>query len=156
MGSTRFFIGKIQTQNQKMTSKTRILILCTGNSARSQMAEGLLRHDAGDRFEVYSAGVKPSRVRPEAIQAMAEIGIDISGHWSKSVDEFLGQQFDVVITVCDNASETCPVFPGNTTRIHHSFTDPPAPGAADEATTLAVFRRVRDEIRTWLREFAAQ
>lgn len=137
-------------------SKTRVLILCTGNSARSQMAEGLLRHDAGDRFEVHSAGVKPSRVRPEAIQAMAEIGIDISGHWSKSVDEFLGQQFDVVITVCDNASETCPVFPGNTTRIHHSFTDPPAPGAADEATTLAVFRRVRDEIRTWLRQFAAQ
>lgn len=120
------------------------------------MAEGLLRHDAGDRFEVHSAGVKPSRVRPEAIQAMAEIGIDISGHWSKSVDEFLGQQFDVVITVCDNASETCPVFPGNTTRIHHSFTDPPVPGAADEATTLAVFRRVRDEIRTWLRQFAAQ
>lgn len=137
-------------------SKTRVLILCTGNSARSQMAEGVLRHDAGDRFEVHSAGVKPSRVRPEAIQAMAEIGIDISGHWSKSVDEFLGQQFDVVITVCDNASETCPVFPGNTTRIHHSFTDPPAPGAADEATTLAVFRRVRDEIRTWLRQFAAQ
>ncbi|MBL8166688.1 MAG: arsenate reductase ArsC [Acidobacteria bacterium] len=137
-------------------SKTRVLILCTGNSARSQMAEGLLRHDAGDRFEVHSAGVKPSRVRPEAIQAMAEIGIDISGHWSKSVDEFLGQQFDVVITVCDNASETCPVFPGNTTRIHHSFTDPPAPGAADEATTLAVFRRVRDEIRTWLRQLAAQ
>lgn len=137
-------------------SKTRVLILCTGNSARSQMAEGLLRHDAGYRFEVHSAGVKPSRVRPEAIQAMAEIGIDISGHWSKSVDEFLGQQFDVVITVCDNASETCPVFPGNTTRIHHSFTDPPAPGAADEATTLAVFRRVRDEIRTWLRQFAAQ
>lgn len=137
-------------------SKIRVLILCTGNSARSQMAEGLLRHDAGYRFEVHSAGVKPSRVRPEAIQAMAEIGIDISGHWSKSVDEFLGQQFDVVITVCDNASETCPVFPGNTTRIHHSFTDPPAPGAADEATTLAVFRRVRDEIRTWLRQFAAQ
>lgn len=139
-----------------MTDKKRVLILCTGNSARSQMAEGLLRHDAGDRFEVHSAGVKPSRVRPEAIQAMAEIGIDISGHWSKSVDEFLGQQFDVVITVCDNASETCPVFPGNTTRIHQSFTDPPAPGATDEATTLAVFRRVRDEIRTWLRQFAAQ
>lgn len=139
-----------------MTDKKRVLILCTGNSARSQMAEGVLRHDAGDRFEVHSAGVKPSRVRPEAIQAMAEIGIDISGHWSKSVDEFLGQQFDVVITVCDNASETCPVFPGKTTRIHHSFTDPPAPGAADEATTLAVFRRVRDEIRTWLRQFAAQ
>jgi arsenate reductase len=101
-----------------MIDRKRVLILCTGNSARSQMAEGLLRHDAGDRFEVASAGVEPSRVRPEAIEAMNHIGIDISSHRSKSVDEFAGQEFDYVITVCDNANEHCPVFPGNTKRIH--------------------------------------
>lgn len=139
-----------------MKNKIRVLILCTGNSARSQMAEGILRQDGGDRFEVHSAGVKPSAVRPEAIQAMSEIGIDISGQHSKSVDEFIGQSFDYVITVCDNANETCPVLPGKTERIHQSFEDPPAPGAADEAATLAVFRRVRDEIRAWMRAFAAE
>lgn len=142
-----------------MTDRKRVLILCTGNSARSQMAEGILRQDGGDRFEVHSAGVNPSTVRPEAIQAMSEIGIDISGQRSKSVDEFLGQQFDYVITVCDNANETCPVFSskaglGKTERIHQSFEDPPAPGAADDATTLAIFRQVRDEIREWMRTFA--
>lgn len=143
-----------------VTGKKRVLILCTGNSARSQMAEGILRHlsneDGGERFEVHSAGVKPSAVRPEAIQAMSEIGIDISGHRSKSVDEFAGQQFDYVITVCDNAKESCPIFPGKTQRIHQSFEDPPAPGAADAATTLAVFRRVRDEIREWMKGFVRQ
>ena len=92
--------------------KRKVLILCTGNSARSQMAEGLLRHEAGDRFEVFSAGTKPTHVRPEAIEAMAEIGIDISTHRSKSVEEFVGQDLDYVITVCSNATETCPVFPG--------------------------------------------
>jgi arsenate reductase len=92
-----------------MPEKRRVLILCTGNSARSQMAEGLLRHDGGDRFEVESAGVNPSRVRPEAIEAMREIGIDISGHRSKSAEEFVGQDFDYIITACDNAKETCPV-----------------------------------------------
>ena len=132
-----------------------VLILCTGNSARSQMAEGLLRHEAGDRFDVVSAGTRASFVRPEAIQAMSEIGIDISGHRSKNVDEFIGQDFDYVITVCDHANEVCPVFPGKTQRIHHSFEDPPVPGAADEATTLAIFRRVRDEIRAWIKEFVA-
>lgn len=136
-----------------MTDKKRVLILCTGNSARSQMAEGILRQDGGDQFEVHSAGVKPSIVRPEAIRAMSEIGIDISSHRSKSVDEFIGQDFDYVITVCDNANETCPVFPSQTNRIHQSFEDPPAPGAADEATTLAIFRRVREEIRAWMKEF---
>src|SRR5437867_9861330 len=95
-------------------SKQRILILCTGNSARSQMAEGLLRHDAGDRFEVESAGTKPGKVRPEAIAVMREVGIDISGHRSKHVDELVGQHFDYVLTVCDNARETCPIFPGKT------------------------------------------
>ena len=135
-----------------MAERRRVLILCTGNSARSQMAEGLLRQDGGDRFEVESAGVSPSRVRPEAVEAMREVGIDISGHRSKSADEFAGREFDYVITVCDNARESCPVFPGRAERIHRSFEDPPHPGAADRATTLAVFRRVRDEIRDWLRD----
>lgn len=135
-----------------MNNKKRVLILCTGNSARSQMAEGLLRHDGGARFEVYSAGTHPSQVRPEAIAAMREIGIDISAHRSKSVDEFVGQDFDTVITVCDNAKENCPVFPATTERIHWSFDDPAAaPG--DEAARLAVFRRVRDEIRARLQQF---
>jgi len=135
-----------------MSDRKRVLILCTGNSARSQMAEGLLRHLADDRFEVISAGVSPTRVRPEAITAMSEIGIDISQHYSKSVDEFSGQQFDYVITVCDNANEQCPVFPGNTKRIHWSFDDP-AKVDGDEETRLAVFRRVRDEILQVLRRF---
>jgi arsenate reductase (thioredoxin) len=129
-----------------MSDRRRVLILCTGNSARSQMAEGLLRQMASDRFEVASAGVAPSHVRPEAIKAMAELGIDISGHRSKSVDEFLKQEFDYVITVCDNANEQCPIFPGQTTRIHWSLEDPAAV-AGDDAARLAVFRRVRDEIR---------
>lgn len=114
------------------------------------MAEGLLRHDAGNRFEVFSAGVSPSHVRPEAIAAMQEVGIDISGQRSKSVEEFAGQKFDYVITVCDNANEHCPVFPGTTQRIHWSFEDPAAV-VGDEATRLAVFRRVRDDIRKRLR-----
>ncbi|HEX7318638.1 MAG TPA: arsenate reductase ArsC [Pyrinomonadaceae bacterium] len=136
-----------------MGDTKRVLILCTGNSARSQMAEGILRHDGGGRFEVESAGVNPNRVRPEAVEAMREIGIDISSHRSKSADEFVGQDFDYIITVCDNARETCPVFPGHAERIHHSFEDPPAPGAADPETTMDVFRRVRDEIRAWAGEF---
>lgn len=135
-----------------MEQPTRVLILCTGNSARSQMAEGLLRHDGGDRFEVFSAGTKPSRVRPEAIEVMRELGIDISGHRSKSVDEFSGQEFDYVITVCDNANESCPVFPGRTRRVHWRFEDP-AEVKGDEATRVAVFRRVRDEIRERLAGF---
>ena len=135
-----------------MPAKKRVLILCTGNSARSQMAEGLLRHDAGDRFEVESAGTKPSHVRPEAIAVMKELGIDISGHRSKSVDEFTGQQFDCVLTVCDNAKESCPIFPGETIRIHHRFEDPAETKGTDQER-LAVFRRVRDEMRTYLRDF---
>ena len=135
-----------------MSERKRVLILCTGNSARSQMAEGLLRHLAGDRFEVASAGVSPTQVRSEAITAMREIGIDISRHHSKSVDGFTGQNFDYVITVCDNANEQCPVFPANTKRIHWSFEDPAAVDA-DEQTRLTVFRRVRDEILHRLRLF---
>lgn len=133
--------------------RERVLILCTGNSARSQMAEGLLRHDGGSRFEVFSAGVSPSSVRPEAVEAMREMGIDISGQRSKSVEEFAGQAFDYVITVCDNAREQCPFFPAGTKRIHWSFDDP-ASAKGDRAARLAVFRRVRDEIRTRLDEFA--
>ena len=132
--------------------KQRILILCTGNSARSQMAEGLLRHEAGDRFEVFSAGTKPGQVRPEAIAVMRELGIDLSGHRSKHVDEFAGQAFDYVLTVCDNAKESCPIYPGHTNRLHRSFDDPAAVQGS-EPDRLAVFRRVRDEIRNYLRAF---
>ena len=126
--------------------------MCTGNSARSQMAEGLLRHDGGDRFEVESAGVVSSFVRPQAIEAMGELGIDITNHRSKALDEFLEQPFDYVITVCDNAKESCPVFPGKAERIHWSFDDP-AEAEGDEVEKLAVFRRVRDEIRDRLQRF---
>jgi len=135
-----------------MPAKKRVLILCTGNSARSQMAEGLLRHDAGDRFEVESAGTKPSHVRPEAIAAMQELGIDISGHRSKSVDEFVGQQFDYVLTVCDNAKESCTIFPGKIVTIHHNFEDPAA-AQGSEKERLAAFRRVRGELREYLKAF---
>lgn len=135
--------------------KKRILILCTGNSARSQMAEGLLRHDAGDRFEVVSAGTKPGIVRPEAMAVMHELGIDISGHRSKHVDEFAGERFDYVITVCDNARESCPVFFGPAIRLHQNFEDPAALQGSEQER-LALFRRVRDELRVYLREFVRQ
>jgi arsenate reductase (thioredoxin) len=128
-----------------MTDRKRVLILCTGNSARSQMAEGLLRHEAGDRFEVFSAGTKPSAVRSEAISVMNEIGIDISSHRSKSVDRFGGEQLDYVITVCDSAKESCPIFPGTTKRVHWPFGDPASvQGSEDERK--AAFRSVRDQI----------
>jgi len=133
-----------------MAAKKRVLILCTGNSARSQMAEGLLRHDAGDRFEVESAGTKPGHVRQEAIQVMRELGIDISSHRSKHVDKFAGQQFDTVLTVCENARESCPVFPGATNTLHHNFEDPAATQGSEEER-LAVFRRVRDQLRDYLK-----
>ena len=138
-----------------MSKKWRTLILCTGNSARSQMAEGLLRQDGGGRFDVESAGTKPSLVRPEAIEAMREIGIDISGHRSKSVDEFAGQDFDDVITVCDNAREVCPIFPAATRMIHRSFDDPASENGPWEAR-LSAFRRIRDEIRVYLREYVEE
>lgn len=137
-----------------MPGKQRVLILCTGNSARSQMAEGLLRHDSGDRFEVFSAGTRPSYVRPEAIAVMGELGIDISGHRSKGVDEFRGQQFDYVLTVCGHAKESCPIFPGQSVRLHHSFDDPAETESTDEQRS-AVFRRVRDELRAYLAGFPA-
>ena len=139
-----------------MNEKKRVLILCTGNSARSQMAEGLLRELGKGKFEVESAGVAPSSVRREAVEAMREIGIDISGHRSKSADEFAGEEFDFIITVCDNAKETCPVFAGNAIRIHQSFEDPPPEAALDYESQLKIFRRVRDEIRDWLNLFISQ
>ena len=154
MAATALFAWLIPAKKKspRMDSKQRVLILCAGNSARSQMAEGLLRRDAGDRFEVFSAGTHPSHVRPEAIAVMKEIGIDISGQRSKSVNEFAQDHFDYVLTVCDNAKESCPIFPGNTITIHRSFDDPAALDAGD-AERLAVFRRVRDELRSYLRRF---
>jgi arsenate reductase len=125
--------------------KEKVLIVCTGNSARSQMAEGLLRYEAGDRFDVFSAGTKPGHVRPEAIAVMNEISMDISDHRSKSVDEFTGQEFTYVVTVCDNANETCPVFPGDTKRLHWPFPDPASAEGSDE-DRKAAFRKVRDQI----------
>jgi arsenate reductase (thioredoxin) len=139
-----------------MNDKKRVLILCSGNSARSQMAEGLLRHDAGERFDVASAGTKPGGVRPEAIVAMCELGIDISSQRSKNVDEFEGQPFDYVITVCDNARETCPIFFGGAEKIHHSFEDPPAAFVGPDEERMTIFRRVRDELRAYLREFTTR
>jgi arsenate reductase len=135
-----------------MPDKKKVLILCTGNSARSQMAEGLLRHDAGDCFEVFSSGTKPSQVRSEAIAVMPELGIDISGHRSKSVNEFTGQSFDYVLTVCDNAKESCRTFPAKTVMIHQSFEDP-ASLQGTEQERLAFFRRVRDQMRRYLNGF---
>ena len=134
--------------------KKRVLILCTGNSARSQMSEGLLRHDAGDRFEVDSAGTRPSEVRPEAIAVMREIGIDISRQRSKHVDEFAGQTFDYVLTVCDHARESCPIFPAKTMNIHRNFEDPAALQVS-QTQRIALFRRVRDELRAYLGAFKA-
>lgn len=134
--------------------RERVLILCTGNSARSQMAEGWLRQLAGDRFDVFSAGTRPTVVNPLAIQVMSEVGVDISGQRSKSVNEFLEQPFDAVITVCDQAAEACPIFPGPARRIHWSFPDPAA-ATGDEAARLAAFRRVRDDLGDRFRRWAA-
>lgn len=129
-----------------MSETHSILVLCTGNSARSQMAEGILRHHGGGRFEVESAGTRPSSVRPEAIEAMREIGIDITSHRSKSVDEFADREFDVVVTVCDNARESCPFFPAKSKLLHYAYEDP-ATIEGEWEERLDAFRRVRDEIR---------
>ena len=126
-------------------SKQRVLFLCTHNSARSQMAEGLLRSVAGDRYEVHSAGTEATAVKPEAIQAMREIGVDISGQESKRLDRYVGEPFDWVVTVCDDAREACPVFPGAERQDHWSLEDPSAATGSEEER-LEVFRRVRDEI----------
>ena len=134
-----------------MIEKTRVLFLCTGNSARSQMAEGLLRNLAGDRFEVFSAGTIASFVRPQAIAVMNEIGIDISGHRSKSADEFLDDEFDRVITVCDHANQRCPIFSGPAKRLHWSIDDPVISGS--ESEQLAAFRRARDGLYQRINKF---
>lgn len=130
----------------------RVLFLCTGNSARSQMAEGLLRHLGGDRFEVFSAGVNPTEVNPLAIKVMSEMGIDISKQQSKSIKEFLGQQIDYVITVCDNAKQTCPVFPGRYEKIHWKLEDPAEVQGSEEDKTK-FFREIRNEIDNKIKEF---
>jgi thioredoxin type arsenate reductase len=133
-----------------LSNRPRVLFLCTHNSARSQMAEGLLRHLAGDQVEAHSAGTVATRVHPLAIAAMAEKGIDISGQRSKHMDEFAGERFDYVITVCDNAREVCPIFPGAPERIHWSIADPSAV-EGDEETRLRAFRVASDEILTRIR-----
>jgi len=132
----------------------RVLFVCTHNSARSQMAEGFLRHLSGGAFDVYSAGTEPGELHPLAVEAMAEEGIDISGQRAKSVDDFVRQAFDYVITLCDEANETCPFFPNARTRLHWSFPDPStATGSHEER--LAVFREVRDGIRVRVEQFVA-
>jgi arsenate reductase (thioredoxin) len=130
----------------EVPQRSRVLFLCTHNSARSQMAEGLLKHLAGDRFEAHSAGTEATHVRPLAIRAMDEIGIDISGQESKTLDRYLEESFDYVITVCDDANEACPFFPGAANRLHWSFEDPSRVEGSEEER-LAVFRSVRDRIR---------
>ncbi len=135
--------------------KQKVLFLCTGNSCRSQMAEGWLRHLAGDRFDVFSAGTQPAGLNPGAVEAMKEAGVDISRHRSKSITEFAGVRFDYVVTVCDRAKETCPIFPGARTILHWSFDDPAAAtGPAEERRR--VFRRVRDEIADRIRRFLTE
>lgn len=131
-------------------NQTKILVLCTGNSARSQLAEGYLQHFAGDRAQVYSAGVAPHGVNPLAVQVMAEDGIDISHHTSNHADEYTAIPFDYVLTVCDNAREQCPIFPSSAKTIHHSFIDP---GHQPGIDALTSFRQVRDEIKTYSRQF---
>jgi arsenate reductase (thioredoxin) len=131
--------------------RARVLFLCPHNSARSQMAEGLLRHVAGDRFEAMSAGTEATHVRPLAIRAMEEIGLDISGQESKTLDRYLEESFDYVITVCDDANEACPFFPGAQSRLHWSFEDPSRVEGSDEKR-LAVFRAVRDRIRERIKD----
>lgn len=136
-------------------NKLKVLILCTGNSCRSHMAEGILRHTGGDLFEVYSAGSRPAGyVHPLAIEALREIGIDISAHHSKHLEQYLNSGIDIVITVCDHANESCPVFPGNVSRHHWGFEDPPKAAKEGEAE-IDAFRRIRDEIHKTFAAYVA-
>ena len=140
-----------------MSVKPKILFLCTGNSCRSQIAEAWTRHLRGDRFEPYSAGMATNKLDPRAVEVMAEVGLDISGHESKHVDTFAGVEFDYVVTVCDNARESCPFFPAKTRLLHVPFDDPPRLAEVSKSSeeALAHYRRVRDEIRwTELRCFS--
>jgi arsenate reductase (thioredoxin) len=137
---------------QPGVKKLKVLFLCTGNACRSQMSEGWARHLRGDRIEAYSAGVAPHGLDPRAVQVMAEAGVDISAHTSKHLDTLLDLPLDYVITVCDNAAESCPVFPGKARKVHRSFQDPPALArrAQSEEEALGHYRRVRDEIRAFI------
>lgn len=141
---------KSEKESGKMQKfKQKVLFLCTHNSARSQMAEGLLRAMYGDRYEAFSAGTEPSRVNPYVTRAMTEIGIDLSSHRSKHLNEFLEKDIDVVVTVCDNANKACPYFPGSVQRIHHSFPDPSA-FKGEDSVIMSGVRAVRDEIKDWI------
>lgn len=131
--------------------KKKILFICTGNSARSQMAEGLVNFFYNDKFEAFSGGIKPSKVNPYAIEVMREIGIDISNQRSKHFSEFYGIEIDIAMTVCDNAKKVCPVFPGAKNNIHNTFTDP-AEASGSEEEILIIFRNVRDQIHSWIKE----
>ena len=134
-----------------MTQKTRVVFICTANAARSQMAEGLLRAKYGDRFEVFSAGTRPSRVSTRAIRVMQEIGIDISHHRSKSLDEISGQTFDLAVTLCDRANQVCPVMTCAKKTLHHGFPDPHMTSGTEE-DLIEGYRKVRDEIAAWIDE----
>jgi arsenate reductase (thioredoxin) len=131
--------------------KERVLFLCTQNSSRSQMAEGLLRNFYGDRYEVFSAGTEPLGVNSNSIEVMKEIGIDISNHYSKNVKDFIDKNFDYVITVCGGAEETCPFFPGGKKQLHKDFEDPSS-FSGDKKEVLAKFRKIRDELKKWIEE----
>ena len=132
--------------------KTKVLFVCTHNASRSQMAEGFVRHLGGDAFEAYSAGTEPGELHPLAVEAMAEIGVDISGQGAKPVDDFVQQPFDYVITLCDDAKETCPFFPNASNRLHWSFPDPSV-ATGSHGERLAVFRTIRDGVRAQVEEF---
>lgn len=132
-----------------------ILILCTGNSCRSQIADGYLRQFVGDRATIYSAGVETHGVNPRAIKVMAEVGINISNHTSNHVDEYRDVDFDLIITVCDNAKERCPIFPSKAAKLHHNFPDP-AKATGTEEETMDEFRRVRNMIETYCRDIAGE
>lgn len=133
-------------------NKARILFLCTGNSARSQMAEGWAKHLSGDRVDAYSAGTEPRGVDPRAVKAMAEAGVDISKYRSKSVTDLPNIEFDYVVTLCDDAQQACPFFPAKTAIVHHSFEDPPrlAVNATNEEEAMSHYRRIRDEIKAYI------
>ncbi len=139
-------------EDKDMTAGMRVLFLCTGNSCRSQMAEGWARHLKSDCVKAYSAGIETHGLNPNAVKVMAEAGVDISGHRSKHIDEFKDMDFDYVVTVCGHADEHCPVFPGKATVIHVGFDDPPklAQAAATEEEALSCYRRVRDEIKAFI------
>ena len=141
-----------------MDEKRKVLFLCTGNSCRSQMAEGWARHLLGESVDPYSAGTAPGRVDPRAVRVMAEVGVDLTRHRSKHLDDLADVPFDVVVTVCDHANDNCPVFPGAVDRIHAGFDDPPrlAAGEPDEDRALSAYRRVRGEIRTFVEALPAR